>query len=208
MEQEYIIRLLVAALITGLIGLEREYRDKSAGFRTLILIGVGSALFTILSLEIGKNGGDPTKIASAIVSGVGFLGAGVIIKDGLTIKGLTTSASIWLTAALGMGIGAGHYLVTIAATLIILFSLIVLPLIEYRIDDANEHRQYEIIVNDMAALHAAEDAFQKSTLKTFQHRRAKRDGKLVLIIKADGHRQEQDKVIDHLIAQKGVISIT
>ena len=100
---EYFVSILIAATVGGLIGIEREYRDKTAGFRTMILIAVGSALFTILSGVMGGPDGESTRIASSIVTGVGFFGAGVIIKYVRMFRGLTTAASIWLFASLGMG---------------------------------------------------------------------------------------------------------
>ena len=104
----YFVPILVAAFVGGLVGIEREYRDKSAGFRTMILIATGSALFTIMSGVLGS-GDESTRIAAAIVTGVGFLGAGVVLKDDANIRGITTAAAIWLVASLGMAAGAGEY---------------------------------------------------------------------------------------------------
>jgi putative Mg2+ transporter-C (MgtC) family protein len=108
----------MAVLIGGVIGAEREFRDKSAGFRTLIFICVGACLFTIGSIELGGPG-DPVRIAAQIVSGIGFLGAGAILRNGVKITGLTTAATIWLVAALGMAIGGGLYLLTGAAAVVL-----------------------------------------------------------------------------------------
>src|SRR5258706_8574131 len=93
----------VAFIIGAVIGLEREFRSKPAGFRTMILICVGSCLYTILSKE--ADGSSPDRIASNIVTGIGFIGAGVIFKEGISVNGLTTAALIWITAALGMAVG-------------------------------------------------------------------------------------------------------
>src|SRR5882724_5757237 len=102
---DIVLRLIVALVIGGIIGAEREYRSKSAGFRTMMLICLGAALFTILSIEIGE-GENRDRIAASIITGIGFLGAGVIFKDENRVNGITTAATIWITAALGMGIGA------------------------------------------------------------------------------------------------------
>src|ERR1041384_3799235 len=102
-----LIKLGMAVLVGGLIGSERELRVKAAGFRTIILITVGSALFTIFSISIDPDH-NRTTIAGNIVQGIGFLGAGAIIREGGRVGGLTTAATIWLSAALGMGIGAGE----------------------------------------------------------------------------------------------------
>jgi putative Mg2+ transporter-C (MgtC) family protein len=143
---ELIFSILLAALAGGLIGLEREYHDKTAGLRTMILIATGSALFTILSKIIG--GPDPARIAAALVSGVGFLGAGAIIKAGMNIRGLTTAASIWLVASLGMGMGAGEYLLTSTITIFVLIVLWILPFLERRIDAMHEFLEFTIITHN------------------------------------------------------------
>jgi len=148
MQEEYIIRILLAALAGGLVGLERAYHDKSAGFRTMILIATGSAFFTIISEVMGEPIRDNARIAAAVVSGVGFLGAGVIIKDGVNIKGLTTAASIWLVASLGMGMGMGLYELVAVVTLAILFVLWLLPPIERRIDALHEFLTLQIVIKN------------------------------------------------------------
>ena len=119
--EQMIIKILLAMLLGGVIGLEREYNDKPAGYATNSIICVGAALFTILSLYMGEMGGDPGRIAAQIVSGVGFLGAGAILREGNKISGLTTAAGVWLVAAIGMTVGYGQYLlacITCAAILL------------------------------------------------------------------------------------------
>jgi len=138
-----ITRILVSILIGGLIGVEREYRDKTAGFRTIIFICVGATLFTILSTKLGGSNG-AYRIAANIVSGIGFLGAGVILRAGGHIVGLTTASTIWLTAAIGMGIGSGQYFLCGTITLIILIILWLFPRFEDFIDRARETHTYEI----------------------------------------------------------------
>ena len=103
---ENLIKILLAAVVGGVIGAEREYQDKVAGFRTIILITLGSALFTIFSMTMDP-GFTRSRVAANIVTGIGFLGAGAIVREGGKIGGMTTAATIWLSAALGMGIGAG-----------------------------------------------------------------------------------------------------
>lgn len=148
MPEEYLIRIALAALVGGLIGLEREYRDKSAGLRTMILIATGSAFFTVLSEIIGVEINDGARISAALVSGVGFLGAGVIIKDGMDIRGLTTAASIWLVASLGMGMGSGEFLLSGVITLGILLILFILPPFERRIDGWHDFVKFTISVKN------------------------------------------------------------
>src|SRR5574339_1054536 len=112
---ENLIKLGMAIVVGGIVGAEREFRDKAAGFRTIILITVGSALFTIFSASLDP-GFTRTRIAANIVTGIGFLGAGAIVREHGRIGGLTTAATIWLSAALGMGIGAGELIFVVAAT--------------------------------------------------------------------------------------------
>ena len=136
---EVVARLLATVILCGLIGLERETRDQAAGFRTHILLGLGAALFTLVSaygfpeftraaLEGGGRGVqfDPTRIAAQVVTGVGFLGAGAIIRRGLDVRGLTTAASLWAAAAIGMASGAGYYFGAAATTAVVLVALYLL----------------------------------------------------------------------------------
>jgi putative Mg2+ transporter-C (MgtC) family protein len=114
----------VAFIIGAIIGLEREFRSKPAGFRTMIIICVGSCLYTILSKE--SNATSPDRIASNIVTGIGFIGAGVIFKEGISVNGLTTAALIWITAALGMAVGFHNYPLAVVVTAIVVIVLFVL----------------------------------------------------------------------------------
>ena len=123
------VRLLVAAGLGAAVGAEREIHNHPAGIRTHMLVALGSGLFTVLSIHgfLAEGGStalvDPTRIAAQVVSGIGFLGAGAILKDGVVIRGLTTAASLWATAAVGMAAGAGEYVLAGVAGVIILVSL-------------------------------------------------------------------------------------
>src|SRR2546428_9660469 len=123
-------RLLLAAGLGARIGLEREYMRKPAGLRTNILIALGSALFTIVSMAVGGGGGTPDRIAAQVVTGIGFLGGGAILRSGTTVHGMTTAATIWVNAAIGMAAGAGEYALAAGSTIITLIVLAVLPPIE------------------------------------------------------------------------------
>lgn len=129
---EVALRLAVAAALTGAVGLERELRERAAGLRTHMLVGVGSALFTIVSayawgdFVFDRTQGttfDPTRIAAQIVTGIGFLGAGAIIRQGLSIRGLTTAAGLWVAAAIGMAVGAGYWGAALIGTAVVLVGL-------------------------------------------------------------------------------------
>ena len=133
MEYEFILRIFVAALLGGLIGLEREYRAKEAGFRTHFLVALGSALFMIVSAygfsDVPMNDmttrWDVSRIAAQVVSGIGFIGAGTIIfrKQENMVSGLTTAAGLWVVAAIGLACGGGMYVVATASTILVLFGL-------------------------------------------------------------------------------------
>ena len=129
-------RLLLATLLTGLIGFEREATGKAAGLRTHAMVGFGSALFTIVSIA-GFNEGDPARVAAQIVTGIGFLGAGAIWRSESNVKGLTTAAGLWAAAAIGMGIGAGMLLVATVGTLITLGVLLGLRRVDLAIARRN-----------------------------------------------------------------------
>ncbi len=144
---EDILKLFLAVLMGGLIGVEREIHEKSAGFRTLILICSGSALFTMFSLKLG-GANEITRIASNIVVGVGFLGAGVILRDGGRVTGLTTASAIWLTAAVGMGIGSGYYWISGAAVALSLVVLWAFPRFEWRLHAYRDEHTYEVFCDD------------------------------------------------------------
>ncbi|MET0635023.1 MAG: MgtC/SapB family protein [Chitinophagaceae bacterium] len=138
----------VLALIAGaILGLERELKDKSAGLKTISVISLGSALFAILSYKVGAPYGEPTRIASYIVSGVGFIGAGVIFKDGLNVSGLTTAGIIWLAAAVGTSIGFGEFF--LAGTFMVTSLLIVFasPWINMVFKPRKQIRNMVIVMN-------------------------------------------------------------
>jgi putative Mg2+ transporter-C (MgtC) family protein len=121
-----ILRLLLAVGLGAAIGLEREYRQKPAGLRTNILIALGSALFTAISIDLSRDGGTPDRIAAQIVTGIGFVGAGAILRSGHNVHGMTTAATIWVNAAVGMAAGAGRMG---TATITTVITLVVLALL-------------------------------------------------------------------------------
>lgn len=127
-------RLLLAALLGGVVGLERELSHKPAGIRTNMLICLGAALFTIISYQMAANvGGDHTRIAAQIIPGIGFLGAGVVIRERGTIIGITSAATIFVVASIGMSVGAGLYVTGIFTMLVLLGSLVLIGHVEQRV---------------------------------------------------------------------------
>ncbi len=139
------IRLVVAAALGAVIGLEREFHGHPAGIRTYMLVGLGSAVFIVMSIHgFGQETNasiDPTRIAAQIVTGIGFLGAGAILKEGRVVRGLTTAASLWATAAVGLASGAGAYLIGLVSTAIILLSLWPLNVLAERVRHRGEDRE-------------------------------------------------------------------
>src|SRR5688500_13019848 len=132
---ELIQRLLLSAGLGAVLGLEREWRQKYAGLRTNILIALGSTLFTVMSIDLSTApGGDPTRVAAQIVTGIGFLGAGALLRPGSGIRGLTTAAMIWVNAAIGVAVGGGEYRLAVIATAVTLAVLIALNPVERWID--------------------------------------------------------------------------
>ncbi|WP_053956494.1 MgtC/SapB family protein [Inediibacterium massiliense] len=133
---EIIFRLILASILGGLVGLERESNNRPAGFRTHILVTTGSALVMLVSMYgfngfgVGGSGGEPARLAAQVVSGIGFLGAGTILRQGNSVHGLTTAASLWVCACIGLAIGNGYYIGGLATAVIVLFSLVSLGLFE------------------------------------------------------------------------------
>lgn len=150
------IRLVLAAILGGLVGIEREIHNHPAGFRTHLLVSVGSSLIMLLSFYgfqdyISANKDvvrfDPSRLASYVVSGIGFLGAGTILVQGYTVKGLTTAASIWVVAAIGLTVGAGMYVGAIIATVIVILSLLFLGKMTFSFNKEQYKNQLSILVD-------------------------------------------------------------
>jgi putative Mg2+ transporter-C (MgtC) family protein len=171
--EEVIWKLVLAILVGAVIGAEREYRSKSAGFRTLTMICLGAAMFTMFSQFIG-GAGNPDRIASNIVTGIGFVGAGVIFKGDYRVNGITTAAMIWVTAALGMGIGAGYCWISVAACLLILLVLFGFARLEIWIDQFHQVREYKIVCSfENGTLHRYEELFKQHRLRFIRNRQTK-----------------------------------
>ncbi len=149
---DFALKGLVAFICGCLIGLERELKGKSAGLRTSVLICIGSALFTAIGHQVilDNHGGDPTRVFAQIISGVGFLGAGVIIQSNGVIFGLTTASTIWITSAIGVAVGVGYYLTGIYSAVITVLTLVVLRVLEdkllYRFNLITTHFNCEVSV--------------------------------------------------------------
>ena len=160
LELTMVLRLIVAAVLGGIVGMERGSGDRPAGFRTHILVCVGSALFMLVSIygfddiapvtttlegDIGTRR-DTARIAAQVVSGIGFLGAGTILHEGLTIKGLTTAASLWIVSAIGLAVGSGMYLLSTVATMLTMLTLVTFRTWEKRFAGTRSDRRFIRVV--------------------------------------------------------------
>jgi putative Mg2+ transporter-C (MgtC) family protein len=202
-----IIRLLLAVFVGGVIGAEREYRNKSAGFRTMIMISLGSCIFTLCSIYIGQPG-NADRIASNIVTGIGFLGAGIIFKADDRVRGLTTAATIWFTAALGIGVGSGHYVLALAGSGMAMLILGLFTLVEHTIDKLHEIRTYRIVCdyNDQQ-LKYLEETFHRHHLKSTCGKKWRKDQQLTSTWKVRGKTKNHHLLLDELMNDSRIIEI-
>lgn len=202
---EDLLKLLLAILIGGLIGAEREFRDKAAGFRTIIFICVGSTLFTILSAKLGGDR-EPSRIAASIVSGIGFLGAGAILQGKGRVLGLTTASTIWIAAALGMGIGGGYYLLAGLAAVATLTVLLTFRGIEGMIHKNRDIRTYEIhSLPEKIKVNDIEQLIKACGLKLVEHKKMKSDNKMVTTWVVYGSSDAHHQIMDRLFSNSAIL---
>src|SRR5262245_3821039 len=165
MDPSIALKLILAVILGGIIGIEREIRDKPAGLRTNILICVGSTLFMSISTKVAEMlGGDPTRIAAQIISRIGFLGAGAVLHSHGFVLGLTTAATIWVVAGVGMALGSGMYTVAVFTTVMSLITLYCLSFIEDKIQGRKSY-SYALVVTDLnQALASINRVLQESSV--------------------------------------------
>ena len=204
MDYEIFIRFLLAVLWGGIVGIERQYRGKSAGFRTVIMISIGSCFFTLMSARIGGLA-NPDRIASNIVTGIGFLGAGVIFRGDNHVNGITTAATIWAVAAVGMGIGAGYYFAAGFASMLIMIVLIILPRIETWIDKLNQTKEYSIKCSffDNATQHY-QQLMNRHGLKYVLIRQLKDGRELSLVYEVQGHAKGHEMFVEIVLKDQSI----
>ena len=197
---EDVLKVLLALLAGGLIGAEREFRDKAAGFRTMIFICVGAVLFTIFSVKAGDN-----RIVANILTGVGFIGAGVIMRESGRVTGLTTAAMIWLTSALGIGLGFGNYLFVGLVTVIAMVVLWAFPKLEGYIEHAREHHTYELVFPiSMEKLAQLQELFPQCGLRTEGQKQWKQGAVMRCSWEAYGPPQAHERLVRTLMADADV----
>ncbi|MFM2134528.1 MAG: MgtC/SapB family protein [Candidatus Kapaibacterium sp.] len=203
---EVALKLLTAVLVGGLIGIEREYSSKAAGFRSITLICIGSTLFTILSQHLGSNG-NADRIAANIITGIGFIGAGVVFKDGFSVTGITTASSIWATAALGMAIGSGDYLTALFGLVLVLAVLLMFEKVQDVIDRIHQVRSYRIAVHGTEDISSSIEAQIKECRLHFEKKRQfKTDDALIFNYDISGKRDRIELFSSLLIANRTVKS--
>lgn len=204
-------RLLLASVLGGLIGLEREWSGKPAGFRTNLLICVGAALLTDLSISVARAAdpgvpADPARIAAQIVSGIGFLGAGTIIQARGGVMGLTTAATLWVVAAIGMAVGAHAYTEAVGTTLLVVLALLVLGRVEpYLVRHAEGVLRVRMGREPQVAEQVEEVLARGLTFEVVEVER--HDDGISIAYQVSGHRREWRELIRRLLEIEGVTGV-
>ncbi|HEY0897498.1 MAG TPA: MgtC/SapB family protein [Sphingobacteriaceae bacterium] len=195
-----IIKIAVSIICGSILGFEREYRNKTAGFRTIILITLGSTIYTMVSESAMGESDD--RIAANIITGVGFIGAGVIFKDNISITGLTTAAVIWVAAAIGMVAGAGNHSLALLLSLVVLIVLSIFKWIEDLIDLLHFRQTYLLKFRDseIKKLEEAEELIRKEGLNSRRLQVAKVNEALVATLEISGKKNRMLSVNQQLIA--------
>jgi putative Mg2+ transporter-C (MgtC) family protein len=203
---QVLMKLGLALLIGTVIGAEREYKNKAAGLRTLILICLGSTLFTIISDLLGAPN-ETGRIASNIVTGIGFLGAGAIMREGLTVSGLTTASSIWVTAALGMAVGAGQYYLSVFATVIVFMVLTLFGYVQPLIDRYQKAIELHItFIGENHTMPELEKEMERYKLRFEKIRGIKKDGDAVFHYGLSGREKSLNSFLKTLSTNKAIKS--
>lgn len=199
---EDLIKLLLAILVGGVIGMEREVHSKAAGLRTITLICFGATLFTLLSSRFGGN----DRVAANIVTGIGFLGAGAILFSEGKVKGLTTASSIWVAAALGMAIGLGQYILAGVGTVLVVIILAFFARFDRLVDRfGRETRSYEVLCSDRPEkLDELDALFGAMRLRIRSRRRMKQNGALLALWEVDGRTRDHQRMADALMADSEI----
>lgn len=197
-------KFLLSTLLCGLIGLEREFRSKQAGLKTMIMIGLGATLFTLLSVKIGDTSHD--RIASNIVTGIGFLGAGVIFKEDNQVKGLTTACVIWIVAAIGMAVGSGYYIQATGVTLVVLLALLVFPIVENFVERRFTKRIYRIVKKyEGESLDTYETYIKTSKLKINRGKQQLANGIISGTWTAVGSPKNHQRFVDKMLQDHNIL---
>ena len=209
MTMEDLYKLLLSVILGGIVGLEREYHEKPAGFRTNLLICMGSTLFTMISLYVGHAfNQDPGRIAAQIISGVGFLGAGAILREGIKVTGLTTAATIWLMSAVGMAIGYGYYSISIGAAGITLLVQIFFTKFEHMLIQIHKRETLRIKCEaDFEVVERVYSQIEANGLKILRRKLNKTEGRFLMEVLVVGARNSFGETMQNLLVLEGVSDI-
>ena len=200
------LKLLVSLFFGSVIGLEREVSDKAAGLRTNILICVGACLYTVLSAWFVN---DPARVAAQLVSGIGFLGAGSIMREGDKVTGLTTAATIWVVAAIGMAAGYGHFTLAATVTLMVLFVQLAFTQLDIMIDDWRERHTYKIVSKlDEKSFEEISEYFRECKIHVMRRKLMKKNGMYFSEWYTTGGRIGQDRVKRKLLECASIVEVT
>ena len=201
---EDLVKVLIAVVIGGIIGMEREMHSKAAGLRTITLITIGATMFTILSGKFG----DPSnsRVAANIITGIGFLGAGVILFAEGKLKGLTTASSIWAAASMGMAVGIGEYVLALAATILVVIVLAFFARLEQMVDHfGRKTRSYEIVYPWRDNKHEElEGLFHGCKMQVRNRKRMKRNGEMISMWELEGRARDHLCLAEKLLVDKEI----
>lgn len=202
---DHLFQLLLSLFVGSLIGLEREINGKVAGFRTMALICIGSTILTILSIHIGGVGAKD-RIAANILTGIGFIGAGVVFKDGLNVTGITTAATIWVTAALGMCIGSNEYTLALEGMGLTVIVLFLFDNVLNLITRQREHRSYSISFKKESISESIYVKVKELNLKCVKKIETKDDNKIHLSINLFGNKEKIEQFNQYLLENDSIKS--
>jgi putative Mg2+ transporter-C (MgtC) family protein len=203
---EELTKIAISMLIGSVLGLEREFQNRPAGFRTISLICVGATLFTIISLSLGETSHSIDRIAANIVTGIGFIGAGVIFKNGANVYGLTTAATIWMAAGLGMAVGAGQYplaFVTLVAALLILRGF---DFFQERVLQVHQRRLYFITFHGHQLDDVIELEMKKHKLNFHKNKEKRNRNETTCEYEVSGKRKRLDAFHEFLLEHESITS--
>ncbi|MBD1386615.1 MgtC/SapB family protein [Mucilaginibacter rigui] len=197
-ELEDIISMVMSVVCGGIIGFEREYKNKSTGFRTIVLITLGSTIFTIVSRH---GAGADDRISANIITGIGFIGAGVIFKDRMSVMGLTTAAVIWTAAAIGMTTGIGYHSLAFVFTIITMIILVLVDKVEFLISRMNKNKMLNISFNsaDITQLQALEEVIKRHHLKSKRIELFKNEEVLCVVMNITGIKKNVDLLSEEMV---------
>lgn len=202
-------RLAVSLVLGTAVGIERELSEKPAGLKTNVLICLGSTLFTILSARAAGSGWDPGRVAAQIVSGIGFLGAGAILRDGEHVIGLTTAATIWVVASIGMGAGLGRHALAAAGTLAVLAVQLGLHRLDILVDGLRQRRVFRVVSDpDDGCVEALARIFRAHEIRVLSRKVMKRNNLYHSEWFTTGSPRGQESAVREMLQSSHVIEVT